>query len=212
MRCEWFVMFLFRLVTDGRDLWECILGLHWLASGMTGHIPNGQSSLPYKAIDNPCQKELDALCTDICRFIVWWVSAHLPFFVGTNFSIPVFCVLTWRFWNFLVVVSYCSSVPNKARVGHYSSFKSWPSYVVDGQGGMLSYHSGVLGNPKVHQGGPMALGGLNPNVIQEWSLKYDHTMRCCQVSHLILSWTVSAGLQLSQVSVTYAYLKGITNS
>ena len=157
MRCEWFVMFLFRLVTDGRDLWECILGLHWLASGMTGHIPNGQSSLAYKAMDNPCQKELDAHCTDICRFIVWWVSAHLPFFVGTNFSIPVFCVLNWRFWKFLVVVSYCSSVPNKASLCHYSSIKSWPSYVVDCQVVLSWYHSDVFGNPTKHQGGPMAL-------------------------------------------------------
>ena len=83
-------LLLFHLVTDGRDFWECILGLHWLASGMTGHIPNGQSSLAYKAMDNPCQKELDAHCTDICRIIVCWVLAHLPFFVGTNFSIPLY--------------------------------------------------------------------------------------------------------------------------
>ena len=58
---------------------------------MTGHIPNDQSSVvAYKAMDNPCQKELDAHCTDIRRIIVCWVLAHLPFFVGTNFSIPLY--------------------------------------------------------------------------------------------------------------------------
>ena len=42
-----------------RDLWECILGLHWLASGMTGHIPNGQSSLAYiKRWTTPVRKNL----------------------------------------------------------------------------------------------------------------------------------------------------------